>query len=103
MFQLPPKTLASLSPDVFRIAIFDVTPCNKAWEWDFGLVYNYYNFDVMRAFLSDTLRAAESLERKGGCKVVVELEQTVTHADTRSILCTFRRGACRSASPTQLN
>lgn len=79
-----PSTRVSLTPEVRRIALFDVTPVNYATELKLGLLRNFYTEKTMSCFIRDVVEAARIVSEERGVKIVVVLKHKRAHADLHS-------------------
>lgn len=79
-----PSTSVSLTSEVRRIALFDVTPINHATELKLGLLRNIYTEEIMTCFIRDVVEAARIVSEDLSVKIVIVLKHKRVHHVTHS-------------------
>lgn len=74
MFYLPEGESLARREDVFRIALFDVTPIYDHVAANIGIINNYYNGSTLNRFLTSIIEVCESLSIELGIKIEIVLK-----------------------------
>ncbi|MDO9117202.1 MAG: polysaccharide biosynthesis PFTS motif protein [Nitrospira sp.] len=74
-----PSSSMQRSQRLFKVAVFDVTPIDRATERLLGLVRSYYTNQTMTKFISDVVEISRRLESELGRKIEIVLKHKRIH------------------------